>query len=187
MTTTDTRDRFMSYVSRKAQWGDMRAHAFGVFSTELQARLLALPRVHLTGGAHLDHPALAAHHGDEVIAVVKGDAYYVNPEGAAYARYGFRIVGFPAPVEETPAREALEKARQDALAMLTDLRAFVDRRPGDFDRLDWGHVGSLHYVCERLREACAHVNLAPRTCPVCGHAFTTLSGGVRGCAVHGIR
>lgn len=62
-------------------------------------------------------------------------------------------------------------AADTALDRFIALKAEIDRMLGqlagasadhfgvDPDAVNWGHVGSLGYVAERLREACQHIDL----------------------------
>ncbi len=67
------------------------------------------------------------------------------------------------PQKRQQLEDAYTSAHVRALTLLENLHEIVEDMPApdnDEDPIDWGHVGSLEYLCERLREMKEHFSPA---------------------------
>ena len=67
------------------------------------------------------------------------------------------------PKKRQQLEDAYTSAHVRALTLLENLHEIVEDMPApdnDEDPIDWGHVGSLEYLCERLREMKEHFSPA---------------------------
>ena len=67
------------------------------------------------------------------------------------------------PQKRQQLEDAYTSAHVRALTLLEDIHEIVEDMPApgnDKHPIDWGHVGSLEYLCERLREMKEHFSPA---------------------------